>query len=122
MRSGRKGAREGHRLLGWQAGTPRASCPLRGEVDHELQHGRLNKGIYLSFVLKCQQSHSKWIFFFKGVNPQRQRLTKQEQNNSDTGKQTDRGKWLLRGKHLQSKPGVRKAWCGLMYTKDPREK
>lgn len=48
---------------------PASRCPLNVEVTREVKHGRLNKHIYLTFVLKCQQSGSKSIFFLKKYKP-----------------------------------------------------
>lgn len=58
---------------------PESRCPLNVEVKLEVKHDRLSKYIYLAFVLKCQHSGCKSIFFLKSINPQR--LTKQQQQH-----------------------------------------
>lgn len=58
---------------------PESRCPLNVEVKLEVKHDRLSKYIYLAFVLKCQHSGCKSIFFFKSIYPQR--LTKQQQQH-----------------------------------------
>lgn len=41
---------------------PERLCSLNAEVKLVVKHGRLNKCISLTFVLKCRYSPSKWIF------------------------------------------------------------
>lgn len=85
---------------------PESRCPLNVEVKLEVKHDRLSKYIYLAFVLKCQHSGWKSIFFLKVY-------THKDWQNSSSNiifkapKQSARHTWLTEGWWLESKTVLR---------------